>query len=206
MTRRTGPRVAALAAVVALLAGCTPAPPDPMSDQLRSAIQQDRAERAWTGVSIDYPEAIQPQVDVGPALGDAAWVVASKQCLRERGFVVVPDGASFDYSSSDGQTPLQFAVARYHCAMAVPAITELTDYLDIYQLADLYAYYVHTVQPCLALNGVSVARPPTLRSFRSNSGALQWSPFAALTGTQANARRLADLAAVCPEAPGWLHL
>lgn len=204
-------RFAVLAVVASLLSlslsGCSSSAEDPMSNELRSAIRQDRASAAWATVSEMYPEALRPEINVGAVLDDAAWAIATVKCFKDEGFIVVRAGLAFQYSSSQGQSPLQFAVAQYHCTIALPSLTEVAGYLDVYQLGDLYDYYRQRVQPCLALNGVRVSTPPARGRFVDGFGSDSWSPFAAVAGSRtAHQRRLANLREVCPPLPGWLHL
>jgi hypothetical protein len=190
-----------------VLSGCSPTPEDPMSDQLRSAIRQDRSETAWDAVREQYPEALRPQITVGPVLDDAEWASATQTCFKDQGFIVVRLGSSFQYSSSQGQSPLQYAVAQYHCAMALPSLTEMASYLDVVQLGALYDYYLDRVQPCLALSGVTTSKPPSREAFEDGYGSSTWTPFLALTTSKkTDGGHLSALERACPPIPGWLHL
>lgn len=194
-------------ACVALLAGCAPTAVDPMNDQLRSAIRQDRADRAWDTVREQYPEALRPQITVGPVLDDMAWATATQKCFKDEGFIVVRDGTTFQYSSSQGQSPLQFAVAQYHCAIAEPSLSELAGYLDVNQLGALYDYYLERVQPCLALSGVTTSTPPSREQFEAGYGSTSWTPFLAVTkAKKTDVDHLTVLERACPPLPEWLHL
>jgi hypothetical protein len=207
-----GFRVVAVSSVIALacvvlLVGCAPAAVDPMNDQFRSAIRQDRADRAWETVSEQYPEALRPQITVGPVLDDTAWATATQKCFKDEGFIVVRSGTTFQYSSSQGQSPLQFAVAQYHCAIAEPSLSELAGYLDANQLGALYDYYLERVQPCLALSGVPTSKPPSREQFEAGYGSASWTPFLALIkANKTDGGRLASLQRACPPLPSWLHL
>ncbi|CAN5169725.1 hypothetical protein BH11ACT2_BH11ACT2_05020 [soil metagenome] len=207
-----GSRVAVIGVIASLafLAGCASAPVDPLGDQLRAAVRQDRVDRAWAEVALEYPEAIRPTIAVGPVLDDAAWATATTKCFADEGFVVVRQAAGFQYSSSQGQSPLQFAVARFHCAIAVPSLDEVAGYLDTHQLGALYDHFISRVQPCLALSGVATAKPPLRSRFTAGAGTALWTPFivqnSAVAAGKTDGRRLAELEKLCPPIPAWLHL
>lgn len=197
----------AIAVCVALLAGCAPAPAaDPMSDELRAGIAQERAGRLWRPIAEEYPEALQPSVSVDQIGPDFDRIALLADCYRQHGFDVKNASGGITYGPTAGMSQIDFEVRQYECAVKVVLLRDIASSLDEYQLGALYDYYVSKLRPCLQFAGQPTTDPPDRADFLLEVYSTMWSPYDAVTQTNPDAAALAELERRCPALPGWLHL
>jgi hypothetical protein len=196
-------RVLALVSALAL-AGCATAPAPPLSADDRARILTRIQDEAWS--QVDYPEALRPPVPAGATLADKDWIAAVVRCLRNVGFEVTQRGLMFGYLSSQGQTPLEFAVRSYVCSIKNPRLGAVAVYLDDDQLGIIYDYYTQIVRPCLLLAGESSPVPPERGEFVDRFFLYGWHPYDAVWEANPGADRLAEIERKCPPVPTWLNL
>jgi len=190
--------------VVLALAGCAAAPPPPLGDDERAMILGRVQDEAWS--RVDYPEALRPPVPAEETLADEDWIVAVIACLKNVGFDVTRRGFEFGYRSSQGQTPLDFAVRSYVCSIKNPRLGAVAVYLDDDQLGLIYDYYAQVVRPCLLLEGQSSPVPPERGEFVDRFFLFSWHPYDDVWAAALPTDRLAAIERECPPVPAWLNL
>lgn len=202
-----GLAVLALAASALLLAGCAgPALESPLSQKTRALIRTSILDQKWSELTKDYPEALRPAVLVVHTLVDHDWPSAIVKCLRDSGFTATATDNGYRYSSSFGQSPLEFAVAGYVCSASYPVESEVKSYLTDSQKEALYNYQRNWLRPCLLAAGAPTAAPPDRQSADSVAGLAGWSPYQVLWQSGISPGALGYFEHRCPPLPTWLDL
>jgi hypothetical protein len=196
-------RVIAMAGVLAL-AGCASAPASPISADDRAHILNRIQDEAWS--HVDYPEALRPLVPAGKTLADKDWIASVVTCLKNVGFDVTQRGYTFGYRSSQGQTPLEFAVRSYVCTVRNPRLGAVAVYLDDIQRGHIYDYYSQIVRPCLLLAGQPSPVAPERGEFVDRFFLYTWHPYDDVWAANLGTRQLAAIERDCPPVPTWLNL
>lgn len=174
-----------------------------------SAVERDARRAAfldeqWAGVAADYPEALRPDTVIGRTVDDRSRREAIVDCLDGSGIVATISGVDVVYSSSNGQTQLEVAVAFANCSATYPTIQRMTDDLDARQLGALWDYYTGSLRPCLAASGYPTWRPPGRADFVAPGGHHTWNPYFPLRDVRLESARLDRLDQRCPTVPRWL--
>ena len=195
----------ALAVVLVMaLAACGSAPPEPLTGERRIEIRQTMIDVAWD--KVEYAEALRPVLPAEETLADVDWSASVIDCLGDGGYRVQQQGYEFAYSSSQGQSPVDFAVSTYICTIKHPRLGELMMYLDVDQRGALWDYLVRVVRPCLLLEGVEVSAPPGRADYAEGLYRTNWHPFDLLWASEPTAGVLARVESACRPVPAWLHL
>lgn len=197
-------RLALAALLVLALAACSAPPPDPLTDERRLEIRQTMIDGAWD--RVEYPEALRPTLAAEATLADSDWGASVIDCLGDGGYRVQQQGYEFAYSSSQGQSPVDFAVSSYICTIKHPRLGELMMYLDVDQRGALWDYLVRVVRPCLLLEGAEVSDPPGRTDYAEGLYRTNWHPFDRLWASEPSAATLTRVELACPPVPAWLHL
>lgn len=174
----------------------------PVSNDERDALRQVIQDSQWARVAHQYPEAIRPDVPVARTVADEDFVRVIAACLEGNGFVVTVSPGGVDYSTSTGQSPLDFSVSGYSCSARFPPLTSVVRLLNEKQLTDLYSYWANVVHPCLVLAGERTDAPPTREAILEGAA---WDPYAGV-GRRQGGPDVTRLLRSCPPVPGWLDL
>lgn len=190
----------------ALLGGCAPTTEPPVSANERASIGVKVADTEWSSVIERYPEALRPDTVPGSTLADHDWAAATVACLQGGGFRVKQDGTKFRYSSSNGQSPIDFAVTSYSCSLRHARLGAVVSYLDSAQRGQLYDYLDHVVRPCLAVAGERSSTAPGRAAYVDSFPASEWHPYDLVWLGKPGRAALDRLEARCPPVPSWLDL
>lgn len=207
----TGRRIlAAIAAgsALLLLAGCAGAPmPDPLGPQRRQQIRQAILDAYWAPVVADFPDALRPAVLTMKPVSDNDQPAVVLACLRSSGIPASPTDNGFRYTSSLGQSQLEFAAVRYVCSASLPSESEVESYLSGSSRAALFDYQRTIVRPCLlAAGAVSPAPPDGGPAYYLSAALAAWSPFMQILASKPRAGTVTYLENRCPPLPSWLQL
>ncbi|HEY0259302.1 MAG TPA: hypothetical protein VGC18_05570 [Lacisediminihabitans sp.] len=199
--------VLALAASAVLLTGCA-SPPPVIGEAERTRMVSTLKDGEWREVSRLYPEAVRPAVSPVRTIPDYEWATTMAACLRAAGFAVTPtdDGQGYSYSSSDGQSPLDFAVTTYSCEVAYPTVFILLSLLGPKQTSLEAAYQRGVVRPCLLLAGAPSPAPDQLALRDAPGTSSGWDPYQGLLHGAAPDATVRFFEQRCPPVPPWLQL
>jgi hypothetical protein len=193
-------RFAALAALAALLCGCSSGPVRTYSaDELDTAVQEF-VDSERSAVLAEFPDAVLPEVEVVRYINGDEWSVVMASCLRDAGLDVstgMDGGVSFNVSPGSER---DFRVSYFVCQAQYPYDPRLLMPLDHRQLVYLYDYQVQVLRPCLeAHHFIDVTTPPTLEGFLRNE------PHWDLYSNLASAESWRTMTLACPPEPPGLY-
>lgn len=213
MPHRVGPTGGVLRGVsflvgIALLAGCSPVEASSgLTSAERAVIRSEIQASHWKVVTTQFPDARRPSVTVAHTVDGGNWQESIVACLRSAGFTVFVDGRYFQFGTTPGRSPEDFAIVTYQCLSRYPTADEVVNLLDADRLDALYRYYAGTVRPCLLVAGVESSKPPTRFAFVMNAFTRdRWNPYSQVWKSPIPAARLAFLQQLCPPFPRWLDL
>jgi hypothetical protein len=208
VTTRVSVRRALAASVVllllALLAGCSAATPEPMSPLEREQIREGLLNETWQPLAQAYPEAFRPQIAVTHTVPDAEWPARMVACLTSRGYEAVALPNDFAYTSTQGQTYLQYSIDGYICDSTWIKQSEVEERMTSQQRDALEAYERAVVRPCLLLAGARSSESPDRFAAGSITGQGNWNPYDLVWRSDLAPRALAYLEQRCPPIPGWM--
>jgi len=173
-----------------LLAGCSADDSRGLTSAERGVIRSQIQDAHWAFVTTQFPDAPRPEVTVVHTVHDGNWQALMIACLRAKGFTIFVDGRYFQFGTTAGRSPEDFAIVTYECLSRYPTADEAMHYLDRDRLHALYSYYSSSVRPCL------------LRALTRNT----WNPYRQVWDSSLPAARIAFLEQLCPPVPGWLDL
>ncbi len=196
----------ALAAVVLALAGCASAPSTtPVSAAERARIRTAILDDQWAAIATTYPEAVRPRITVTRTVPDFEWAKDVVACLGRLGNKATPTGLGFVYSSTAGETAIDYTVVGYLCTSSWVRLSDVQGRLTGRQERDFEDFEIHQVRPCLLLAGARSSPPPTDVQRSGLSGLAGWSPYDLVRRT-ATPGQLDYLEQRCPPVPGWMDL
>lgn len=183
-----------------ILAGCTAGEPavEPSARQLDLDVQAE-----WQNLHREFPDAIQPEVEIVRRVDRGEWAPTIADCLNESGFPDVTadadGGLSFQTLADQAE---QFAVAKYICVAQYPLEEKYTAPLDDEQLGNLYDYMTLVQTPCLEALGFDIPAAPSRQRFiETYVTAPEWLPYGSLPRDVLMGDQLPDIQAACPEDP-----
>lgn len=191
-------------AVLLVLTGCTAAEPsaDPPGEPAVAQLDPD-VQAEWENLHREFPDAIQPEVEIIRRVDREDWATVIADCLNESGFPDVTadaDGGVTYYTLTDQAE--QFLIAKYICVAQYPLEKKFTSPLDDEQLGDLYDYLALMQAPCLESQGFDIPAPPSRQRFiETYATAPEWTPYGSLPLDVLMSDQLAGLQAACPEEP-----
>jgi hypothetical protein len=200
----------ALAASVAVLmmvplAGCTGAAPDPMSALERQQIREGVLNEAWQPIAEAYPEAFRPRIAVTTTVPDADWPARIVACLKDRGYQAVALPNDYAYTSTQGQTYLQYTIDGYICTATWIKQSVVEQRMTSQQRDALERYQQAVVRPCLLLSGARSRESPDRFAAGSITGQGNWNPYDVVWQSDLAPRALAYLEQRCPPIPVWMN-
>jgi hypothetical protein len=196
----------AIAASVALLTSCSAAPVPALSPSNLASIRASILDSQWSIVSGEYPEAVRPDIRVKRTVSDHDWPLIMVACLNGAGFKAFAESGGVSYASSQGQTPIEYAVSYYDCAAQYPALSDIVSRLDP-RLAELqYEYQVNVVRPCLLLSGAPSPPSPDRSAAQGLEGLAGWNPYQLIWLNGMSLGTVRYLEHTCPPIPPWLDL
>lgn len=200
--------VVTVAACIALLAGCAEAPAlDPLGPQRREQIRQSIIDIHWADVVKDYPDALRPEVPTTRPVTNHDQREVVFACLRASGIPASPTDNGFRYTSSLGQSQLEFEAEQYVCEASSPSESEVVSYLSGSSRAALFDYQRKIVRPCLLSAGAKSSAPPDGGPAYYQSAALAaWDPYVDILAAKPRSRVVAYFEQRCPPLPPWLDL
>lgn len=181
----------------------------PLSARERTHIRTALLESEWADVESQYPEAIRPPVQMSATVPDQVSSRPLVSCLSERGIEAFGSDGSITYGSSNGQTPLEVAVAFYSCRAGNPTTSQVSRYLDDLESYALHNYYVDSVRPCLLAAGAHSELPrisPAAQTLSGLPAASSWNPYSEVWASDPSPAALGFLEQRCPPVPAWLNL
>ncbi|GAB3606801.1 hypothetical protein GCM10027413_22100 [Conyzicola nivalis] len=198
---RGGCLVAAAAAIVVVLSGCTarelPAGPTEADvDRYYDAI----ADAHWNALGFD-PAVPRPDIEIGFTTAET-WAEQVARCLNEAGFdgyseqggtlLVTGDATNLEQSAEE-------KLANYRCQIAHQVRPVAGQILSAAQLEYVYDYYVRFLVPCLEARGEEITDMPDRESFLAESFVGAWSPY--WSSISADREEFARLRVECPPMP-----
>lgn len=206
---RPGRWLAIVVATSVLLAGCAVRTGvEPLTDVQRTLVRSQIFDTQWAQVSAQYPEALRPDVRVVRTVPDADWVGLVANCLSRAGFTVRSGTGRLEYSGSQGQTPIEYAVSSFACFSEYPTVGQASHHLSASVIGALYDYYREFVRPCLLAAGQSSPPPPSRARFvlAGRAGESSWNPYERVTVEVLSEQESRYLELRCPPVPQWLNL
>jgi hypothetical protein len=181
-------KLAALAALALVLAGCTAQPgPGPAADD---PLLAQLLERSWRDFSVRHPEVERPEVEVVEVMDVEDYQAQLASCVHDEGFPEVTidpmGGISYQGSQLDA-----YELAMYICQSRYPLDPKYYEPLTDAQLSTLYDYYVTELVPCLEAEGYPTSPPPSRQSYIDSYTTEPWNPYTEVPGM--------------PE-PRWFHI
>lgn len=163
-------KIAALAVLALVLAGCTAQPEaEPAGDPLLA----QALEQNWRDFSGRYPSVERPEVEVVAVMDLEEYQPQLVACVREEGFpeaTIDPmGGIGYEGSQLDA-----YELAMYICRARYPLDPKYYEPLNDEQLGKLYDYYVTELVPCLEGEGYSTPPAPSRQSFVDNHLTEPW--------------------------------
>lgn len=138
---------------------------------------------AWQRVSIRFPSAVRPEVDLLRFVTPGEMAEVQAQCLRGEGFpdvAVTPDGA-LSISGIPAEQEEALAVTRYVCEIRYQMEQDYTGALEMEELTELYTYYTQELVPCLQEKGYTPDDAPSVTTFADTYGSPStWSPYSSV--------------------------
>ena len=190
--------------VLATLAGCSSVPPTPMIPLERQQIREGILNEKWQPLAEAYPEAFRPRIDVSYTVPDADWPAHIVACLKERGYQAVALPNDYAYTSTQGQTYLQYSVDGYICNASWIRQSAVEERMSAQQRAALERYQQAVVRPCLLLAGARSRESPDRFAAGSITGQGNWNPYDVIWQSKLHPRSLAYLEQRCPPIPAWM--
>jgi hypothetical protein len=199
--------IAAVALAVAMLTlvGCASSSPAPVSAKDRARIRSEILEGQWAPIAATYPEAVRPKTTVTHTVPDFEWATDVVGCLNRLGNRAKATGGSVVYSSTAGETSIDYAVVGYLCTSSWVKLSDVQGRLTGRQEGDFENFEIHQVRPCLLLAGVRSPPPPTDIQASGLFDLAGWSPFD-LVRTTVSTAHLDYLEQRCPPIPAWIDL
>ncbi|HEY1529230.1 MAG TPA: hypothetical protein VGF80_00275 [Galbitalea sp.] len=206
--KRTGAGILLLAALGALLAGCSSPVPNPASisaAQRKAATQADLDDR-WKQVQPGNPTYLRPSVaiiryvnylDEGPVLA---------KCMRDSGYPHVAWSLKGGIIDTDVKPVDRFPVevAIYICEAQYPSDPLELGYLSNAQQRYLYQYWGDETVPCLRAHGAIVPNVPPITQFGEGyEDVAELNPFD--HATRPDGISESYLLTACPPYPGQLY-
>jgi len=204
ISRRLVATIASMAAVL-VLAGCASPPPAPVSAEDRARIRSEILESQWAPIAATYPEAVRPKSTVTHTVPDFEWATDVVGCLNRLGNSAKTTDGSFVYSSTAGETAIDYAVVGYLCTSSWVKLSDVQGRLTGRQEGDFENFEIHQVRPCLLLAGARSSSPPTDIQASGLFDLAGWSPFD-LVRAKASRAQLDYLEQRCPPIPVWMDL
>jgi hypothetical protein len=206
--KRAGAGVIVLAALCALLAGCTSTSPDPASitaAQRKAATDADLAMR-WDLVSPGNPSYPRPTVPIIKYVNYLDEGQVLTECMHRSGYPHVAWSFKGGIVDTDVKPVDRFPVevAIYVCEARYPSDPLELGYLSDAQEEYLYSYWSNETVPCLRSHGAIVNNLPPVGQFGEgyeDVGALN--PFT--NAKLPDGITQAFLLASCPPYPGQLY-
>lgn len=198
--------IVVVAVCAVLLTACSAAPVPALSDSSMAAIRASILDSQWSIVAGAYPEAVRPEIRVKRTVTDHDWPLIMVACLKEAGFKAFAEGGGVSYASSQGQTPIEYAVSYYDCAAQYPALSDIVSRLDPRQTELQYGYQVNVVRPCLLLSGAPSPPSPDRSAADGVGGLAGWNPYQLIWLRGMSQGTLRYLEHSCPPVPPWLDL
>lgn len=172
---------AALAAVVLLVSGCTPPPPDvpgPSTEQL-SEFSQKQLALLWDDMTV--PEGLnRPRIEPIRTISNAEYGTVINECLdgfRDRDFRNLYGHELIAEQPQSVQGGLNETVSWYVCSAQYPFDPTGAGLFSTEQLEYLYDYNRRWVVPCMVLYGYDVGEIPKRADFvKQGLGGTIWSP------------------------------
>lgn len=204
-------RVIASGSLLVALTACQgvrePDAPQPplLSQSEASALIEDNIEKAWQSVSMLYPEAVRPDVDVVRIVDQNEWAPTVVRCMQENGFnsTVSRDGGVESGSIPSGQLSA-YEVQYFACTAAYPLNPKYRVPFNEEQIEYLYWYYSNPLRSCLLTEGYDVIDPPSEARFLETFGtADEWYPYQSLRGLSEDAWY--SISEKCPEVPELIY-
>lgn len=208
MSARKGLAAVTIVVVMLMLAGCAPTvAPDPLGPERRVQIRQAILDAHWAGIVGEYPDAIRPEVAIVRPVSDNDQPILYFACMRASGVPASPTDNGFRYSSSLGQSRLEFDLTRYVCETTSPSESEVVSYLSGTSRAALFDYQRKIVRPCLLSVGARSPAPPDGGpSYYLSAALAAWSPYVDILASNPRSSAVAYLERRCPPIPSWLDL
>ena len=187
------------------LAGCAAVPPDPMSPLERKQIREGILNEAWQPLNQTYPEAFRPDITVTHTVPDADWPRRMVACLKERGYQAVTLPNDYAFTSTQGQTYLQYSIDGYICNATWVRQSVVEQRMTAPQRGALQQYLRTVVRPCLLLAGARSSDAPDRFAAGSITGRGRWNPYDDVRRTNPTSRALGYLEQRCPPIPPWMN-
>jgi hypothetical protein len=206
--KRAGAGILALAALCAILTGCTAAVPDPPSItavQRKAATEADLKIR-WQQVEPGNPTYLRPTVPIIRYLNylDEGPVLA--KCMHEAGYPHVAWTLNGGIVDTDVKPVDRFPVevAIYICEAQYPSDPLELGYLSDAQQKYLYEYWSNETVPCLRTHGAIVGNLPRVGQFGEGyEDVAVFNPFT--HATLPHGITQSYLLTACPPYPGQLY-
>lgn len=201
MKKRTGLTRGALPlSALLFLTGCTAA--EASAGPAASELDLDVLAE-WQSMHAQFPDAIQPEVEIVRRVNPDDWAMTIADCLQESGYPDVTADADGGLSFENlGTQAEQFALAKYVCVAQFPLEKRFTAKLTDEQLGGLYDYMTLVQTPCLEAQGFDIPAPPSKQRFvETYLTAPEWLPYANIPIDVLQSGGLATVQAVCPEDP-----
>lgn len=157
----------------------------------------------WNSVHLQFPNAVQPEVEIVRRVDPGDWATAIAACLNDSGFpdVTADADGGLSYQNQSAQTE-RFALAKYSCVAAYPLEKKYTAPLDDEQLGNIFDYLTLVQVPCLEAQGFEISDPPSRQRFiETYVTAPEWLPYGELPIEVLQSDELATIQALCPEDP-----
>ncbi|MBK4347582.1 hypothetical protein [Lacisediminihabitans changchengi] len=198
--------LAASVALVSLtgLAGCSSIASEPMTAVDRQQIRTAVLDEMWQPIGASYPEAFRPRITVTHTVPDADWPTRIVACLKDRGYQAVALPNDYAYTSTQGQTYLQYSIDGYICNATWIKQSEVERRMTSQQRDALERYQKAVVRPCLLLSGARSREAPDRFAAGSITGQGNWNPYDVVWASGLEPRALAYLEQRCPPIPVWM--
>ena len=196
--------VVALVAAVSL-AGCAASPSEPMGALERRQIREGILNEAWQPLNEAYPEAFRPDITVTHTVPDADWPSRMVACLKERGYQAVTLRNDYAFTSTQGQTYLQYSIDGYICNATWVRQSVVEERMTAPQRGALQQYLRTVVRPCLLLAGARSSDAPDRFAAGGITGRGRWNPYDDVRRSDPTPRALAYLEQRCPPIPVWMN-
>ena len=176
-----------------------------MSPLERTQIRDGILNEAWQPLKQAYPEAFRPDIRVTTTVPDADWPDRMVACLKERGYQAVALPNDYAFTSTQGQTYLQYSVDGYICNATWVRQSVVERRMTAPQRGALLQYQRTVVRPCLLLAGARSKDTPDRFAAGAITGRGRWNPYDDVQRANPHARALAYLEERCPPIPVWMN-